>query len=73
MNIHHNLQVLRNLKNKRLKEIANALDISESMYSHYEKGTCRPPYEALYKLSDYYKVTIDSLLIDRYELTIKAI
>lgn len=56
------LKRLRDLREDRdLKQIdiAELLDIKQTVYSRYERGFQNIPLEHLLKLSDYYKVSID--------------
>ena len=57
-----------NIRNLRLdngytqKQIAQMLDISQNTYSQYEIGVLNYPVDALIKLADFYKVSVDYLL-----------
>ncbi|MEG0277437.1 MAG: helix-turn-helix transcriptional regulator [Coprobacillus sp.] len=42
--------------------LANALNITQRAYSHYETGTRELPLEILIKLADFYKTSTDYLL-----------
>lgn len=60
--------LIRRIKDLRvdsdLKQItlADYLNIKQSTYSDYESGRINVPIEALIKIADYYKVSIDYLL-----------
>lgn len=56
------LRLLRNEKQKSLKDIANYLNVSFVTISNYETGRRDIPTETLIKLSKYYNVSIDYLL-----------
>ncbi|MBA4544480.1 helix-turn-helix transcriptional regulator [Thermoactinomyces daqus] len=54
---------LKKLRGKRTQsDVAKALGITRSRYSHYENGRNEPDTEMLQKLADYYNVTVDYLL-----------
>ncbi len=44
------------------KKVANALGISQSLLSHYEKGRLECNFDLLTKIADYYDVSCDYLL-----------
>ena len=56
---------LRELREKRgisMKDAAGFLNIPYTTYVNYEKGTREPNIEALFRLADFFEVTIDELL-----------
>lgn len=53
---------LREDNDKRQKEIASFLQITQQQYSLYEKGTRTIPVEFLIRLAKYYNVTTDYIL-----------
>lgn len=56
---------LRELREKRglsMKDVAKALEIPYTTYVNYEKGTREPNIEALFRLADFFGVSIDTLL-----------
>lgn len=56
-------QRLKELRgNKTLQEVADSLDITRVSLGYYEKGERKPDIEILYKIADYYKVSVDYLL-----------
>lgn len=57
-----NLKSLREDRDIKQKEIAQALNVSQNTYSQYETGVISLTAEVLIKLSDYYGVSIDYLL-----------
>ena len=56
------LRKLRILHHQSQAQIAQLLNISRSAYSMYESGKRQVPYESLFCLADYYKVSVDYLL-----------
>ncbi len=61
MSVHNNLKLLRKRKGRTQVEMAEALGFTRSQVAGYE-GTINPTIDALIKLSDYFNVTIDTLL-----------
>jgi transcriptional regulator with XRE-family HTH domain len=57
------LKDLRTQKNITQKEVADFLCISTSAYGCYEQGRNQMDYETLIKLSEFFNVTIDYLII----------
>lgn len=53
------LKILRKKKKLTQREIAEALHISQTSVSKYERGESEPDIEMLIKLSDFFGVTID--------------
>jgi len=65
-----NIQLLRKRKKRSQEETALALDMKRSTWSGYESGIARPGYERLTLISDYFGVTIDTLIrVDLNTLT----
>ena len=58
-----NLIFLRNRKGVKQTEIADYLDVRPSNYNNWESGLNFPKNELLVKISRFYNVTIDGLLI----------
>lgn len=56
------LKVLRTSKNLRQEDIANYLSVAKSTYSYWESGKIEINNENLFRLADYFDVTIDYLL-----------
>ena len=56
------LKILRKQRRKTQQQIADLLGISRQAYSYYENGSRQPDIESLQKLSDYFDVSIDSLV-----------
>ncbi len=56
-----NVKVLRKKRNLTLVELANALNISKSALSDYEKGKSRPGIDVVIKLSNFFYIPTDDL------------
>ena len=56
------LKELRLVEDKKQREVAETLGITESAYSNYEQGIRQPSYDILKKICKYYKVSADYLL-----------
>lgn len=57
-----NLSKLRRMQGIMRKDLAKSLDISEVSVGAYENGKRQPNYEMLFKIADYFGVTVDELL-----------
>ena len=64
----NNLKILRKRKGVSQQDIADYLGIVRSAYGFYETGKRDPSTDILQKLSDYFEVSIDTIL-GREELT----
>lgn len=62
MKLSERLKELRKEKGLRQEHIAVALDISMSAYCNYEQGKREPTASVLWRMADYYDVTVDYLL-----------
>lgn len=69
MKLAERLKELRKEKNLRQEQVAVALDISMSAYCHYEQGKREPTASVLWRMADYYDVSVDYLLGRRDERT----
>lgn len=58
----NNLKILRKRKNVSQKELSEYLNVSRSAYNMYESGTRSMNPAILSKLSDYFGVSIDTIL-----------
>ena len=58
----HRLADLRIDHDKGQKEIASYLNMTQQVYSHYERGDWELPVWALIKLADYYQTSTDYIL-----------
>ena len=61
-NLPEMLKQLRIAKGLKQSTVAAELDIEQSAYSNYETGKRRPNAKMLYKLSDLYGVSMDTLM-----------
>jgi transcriptional regulator with XRE-family HTH domain len=70
-----NLKVLRNKKKLSQESLAEQLSMSRSKYNAHENGqTTNPPVDDLLRISDYFKLSIDTLLrIDLSKLSISKL
>ena len=56
------LREVRKNSNTTQKEIAEHLDISVRAYQHYETGTRYPDFKGLYKIGNYFNISVDYLM-----------
>ncbi len=56
------LKDLREDRDVKQKELAELLNIKQNTYSQYENGKREIPLEMLWKLADFYDVSIDYLI-----------
>ncbi len=56
------LKDLREDRDVKQKELAELLNIKQNTYSQYENGKREIPLEMLWKLADFYEVSIDYLI-----------
>jgi transcriptional regulator with XRE-family HTH domain len=68
MNFSKNIKLLRNKHNKTQEEVAFALNIKRSTLSGYENEIAQPGVDVMIAFSDYYKISLDTLL--RVDLTL---
>ena len=59
-----NLKLLKVKKPYKQKEIADFVGVTVSTWSNYEVGRSEPKLEDLVKISDFFGITVDSLLQD---------
>ena len=59
------LKTLRKKKRITQKDLANALHISQTSVSKYERGESEPDLEMVIKMSDFFGVTIDEFIRGR--------
>ena len=57
-----NLKTLRNNLNLTQEQLAQAVGLSRDTYKNYEQQRTEMPYSLLFKLADYFGVSIDYLL-----------
>lgn len=60
--IYQNIRNLREDNDKKQRELAEYLNVSQNTYSQYENGVLSLSPELLIKLADYYDTSIDYLL-----------
>ncbi|MBE8720844.1 hypothetical protein C4F40_08920 [Sphingobacterium sp. Ka21] len=58
-----NMKYLRARKGRSQQELANDLGITRSRYSKYEYGLAEPSIVLLAKLAEYYRITLDALIL----------
>lgn len=63
MNLGERLKVLRHSRRISQTEVAQYLGITRSAYSHYESNNRQPVYDTIIKLSAYFNVSVDYLLV----------
>jgi len=61
MSFERNLKALRLNLFRTQGDVADALHLSKSTYSHYERGTRRPDVDMIYLLADYFGVSVETL------------
>lgn len=57
-----NLRILRKKSGLTMKQLGEKIGVAESTISLYEKGTREPDNATLFKLADYFGVSVDYLL-----------
>jgi transcriptional regulator with XRE-family HTH domain len=57
-----NIKMLRKRKGRTQDDVATALDMKRSTLSGYENSVAQPGIEELWAFSDYYKISIDTLV-----------
>ncbi|TJZ53793.1 helix-turn-helix transcriptional regulator [Sphingobacterium olei] len=58
-----NMKYLRARKGRSQQELADDLGITRSRYSKYEYGLAEPSIVLLAKLAEYYRITLDALIL----------
>lgn len=66
------IKELRNKYKFTQTELAEKVGVTKSTIAAYENDSRQPSYEVLIKMAAVFKVTIDSLLMDRSELILDA-
>lgn len=56
------LRLLRANHDYKQEDLANYLGVTRGTYSHYENARLIPPTDSLYKLSAFYKVSLNKLV-----------
>ncbi|MCL2638759.1 MAG: helix-turn-helix transcriptional regulator [Oscillospiraceae bacterium] len=44
------------------KQLAKEIGIAECVYQRYERDVCKPSFETLIALADYFNITLDELV-----------
>ena len=58
----NNLKKLRKAKKLTQQQVADAVGIGAQAYAYYEKSEREPSQETIFKLADFFDVTLDELL-----------
>lgn len=58
-----NIKLLRNRKKRTQDEVAGSVGLKRSTYSAYELGTIEPNLETLIRISKFFKISIDKLIM----------
>lgn len=56
------LRNIRKLQNKTQKEVADSIGLGERNYQSFEYGTCKPSFDTLISLADYFNISLDYLV-----------
>ena len=67
--IKNRLKTMRKVKRKTQQEIASFIGINQNAYSYWENGKVKIDNESIYRLAEYYGVSVDFLLGRRYRMT----
>lgn len=62
MYFHSNMKLLRHRRGRTQEEVSNFLEMKRSTYSGYENGVAEPGLDLLIKLSEYYRVALDTMV-----------
>lgn len=73
MEFREKLQTIRKSKKLSQEEVAETLNVSRQAVAKWESGQAFPDIENLIILSDFFKVTIDNLVKDNSDCSIKLI
>ena len=66
------IKELRKKEKYTQTELANLLGVTKSTIAAYENNSRLPSYDVLIKMAEVFKVSIDSLLLDRTEVVLDA-
>lgn len=58
-----NIALLRKRKRFSQEDLSSSLDIPRSTWSGYERGIAQPNFETLIKIAEFFKVSIDNILV----------
>ena len=59
---HDHLKSVRKLHGVTQKQVANSLEITETLYQKYEHGKVKPSFDNLIAIADYFNVSLDYLV-----------
>lgn len=62
------IAIIRKMNNMTQEQFAEKLSISRQAVSKWEKGDSIPDIQILIKIADYYNITLDHLIRDKYDL-----
>ena len=57
-----NLRAMRNAENLKQAELAKKLGVTQRKVSYWETGKIEPDIEDLWKLADFFCITVDELI-----------
>ena len=60
--MYERIKKLRQDSDKSQQELANYLNVTRSAYSNYENGIRETPAWVLFKIADFYQVSVDYLV-----------
>ena len=60
--IHNNLRYLREARDMKQRQVAEALGVSRSAYTNYEAGARCPDADMLTKMADFFEISVDEIL-----------
>ncbi len=63
------LKILRKEKNLTQREVAEALHISQTSVSKYERDESEPDIDMLIRMSDFFGVTVDEFVRGNFKST----
>jgi transcriptional regulator with XRE-family HTH domain len=64
-----NLRLLRKEKRLTQEQMAKYLNITQQAYARYEKGDTEPSYNTLITLSNFFRISLDHLLLKQLNET----
>ncbi|MBE6673456.1 MAG: helix-turn-helix domain-containing protein [Ruminococcaceae bacterium] len=67
------IKELRTERGITMAELADALSVTPQSVSRWESGTSYPDIEMLPRIADYFSVSLDKLMLDSDEITIKRL
>ena len=67
------IKELRTERGITMAELADALSVTPQSVSRWESGSSYPDIEMLPRIADYFSVSLDKLMLDSDEITIKRL